>query len=105
MQEVRADAALLTKKYEYSFLNTRISGDNADFYIGETDDNEAMKLLGEKDFVITNKKLNPVTYATPENSIRYGQMKIDANDVQFVSYGKHTSEEFFTNPIPIDDLI
>lgn len=25
--------------------------------------------------------------------------------IQFVAYGKHTDEEFWTNPIPIEDLI
>lgn len=83
----------------------RISGDNADFYIGEVEDCEAAALLGSKDFVITEKKLNPVTYSTPEQVIKYGQMKIDDKDVQFVSYGKHTDEEFWTESIPIEDLI
>lgn len=105
LQEVRKDAEALNKKYEYGFLNIRISGDNADFYIGEVEDCQAAALLGEEEFMITDKGLDPDSYTPPENSLRHGQMKIGATDVQFVAYGKHTDEEFWTNPIPIEDLI
>ena len=43
--ELRTQGEILFEKFGHSFLNIHISGDNADFYIGEVEDCEAAKLL------------------------------------------------------------
>lgn len=102
LKEAMEDAQNMKHKYSHGFLGLRFSGDNAEWFCG---DEEGHTLLGDEEFVIVEKTLDTSKYQRPEQDIRYGQIKITGDSVQFVGYGKHTSEEFWTESISIEEII
>ena len=58
-------------------------------------DSEETISLGEDNTPITLLDETLVdSFERPEQSIRYGQMKFTPTKIMFISYGKHTNEEF-----------
>ncbi len=108
IKDASKEAKRLNKKFSHAFMNIRIQGDNAEWFIEASDINspsdEIMELLGDEEFVIVKKEFETETLQRPEQDARYGQMKVDEENVQFLSYGKHTDEEFWTEPIPVNKL-
>lgn len=78
-----------------------VSSDNADFFIGERGEAH----LGEHDdFAVIPGTLDTSNESRPENDLKGGDMRIFSDTVQFVTWGKHTSEEFWTPEIQINKL-
>lgn len=102
------DAVKLKEKYP-SFDHIELDSDIAEWFIDASDDtndnDKLMALVEEKEFVIIDEEIETATMHRPEQDIRYGSIRLDGEVVKFVAYGKHTNEEFFTESIPIKDII
>jgi hypothetical protein len=71
----------------------------------QMDMEDLMNELEEKDWCFVEYE-DDETDEKPDQTIDAEQMKIDANGlIQFVGYGKHTSEEFWTSSINLIDVL
>jgi hypothetical protein len=116
MLKAHDEAKRLNKKFAYSFNHLVLSSDNAEWFVDNRDDvggNTAaeksdieviMEALGGKDFAVIERDVNTETLARPEQVVKYGNVKINDTGVQFVSYGKYTDDEFWTEYIEIENF-
>ena len=88
---------LIEVKKDYGVDNFTVYSDSALFFTDEEqlpdycfDENMKEGLVDLPDEIVT-------ALSQPEQTIKYGKMRISEFDVQFVGYGKHTDEEFWGN--------
>lgn len=102
VKQAHSDAVAMSNKYEYGFCGLRFFGDNPDWLV---DDNGVIAdILKDQDSVVTDKPVDTEMFTRPEQVVKYGQIKISEDTIQFVAYGKHTDEEFWTETVPIKKI-
>lgn len=105
MTEVKS----IRKKHNIYGVSLNIYADNADFFADKNDDCPfafpAEDEIKEGEVIVIDL---PEDYEgglqRTEQVVKDGHMKIDEDTVTFIGYGKHTSEEFWTEPISLKDF-
>lgn len=104
-QDKMEDFLMLNKKYHSSIEWLSFNDDEGFFVDTEGSPFEEFVSQDKKDwsFVeITDEEVEQLS--TPENTLKYGSVRI-SDTIQFVMHGKHTSDEFYTESIPITDIL
>lgn len=101
--------ALVTPlKGVYHFSSMNFYDTAVDFYrTGENEQPDIESILGDKEWVFVElDEEEQETFTVPENSLDCHRLVLSANDTAYYSaYGKHTSEEFWTERFLLTQLI
>lgn len=85
-----------------------VFSDNAEFYNDETQLPKKCLVAGGgimpnvKAQVVSLRRTTVDKLTQPEQTLRYGRMEFLGGGVKFITYGKHTGEEFYTDSIVLD---
>lgn len=107
LQAERLDAVKLFKD-DYNFQSLRFYSYSAKFYqYGGDEIPDIEELLGDKDWSFVELgKDEQDKFVVPENNLDCYRIVIyrDGN-ARYEAFGKHTNEEFWTNKIPLQQII
>ncbi len=108
IQAAYMEAEKLKKTIGYSFGHIVLGTDDAEWYVNVSDSNSPsdriMGILGENEWAVAKEEFETITLQGPEQSVRDGEIRVCSAGVQFVGWGKHTAEEFYTTYIPITNF-
>lgn len=100
----RLDAAQVVENVE-DFQSLRFFDYSVGFYVSE-EENEVFSEVEEKRWVFVElEEGEEDTFTTPESRLDCHTLSLFQNGIgQYMAYGKHTGEEFYTERIPMQEI-